>query len=320
MRRRGIVALLAAVLLAVSGCGVGQGSAVAVDPEDPVRIGVLPVADFATVYVALKEGYFEDEGLTVETQTMQNAASIAPSVINGQLQFGTGAITPVLAAAQKGLPLKVVANQADVASSAEEDVSAILVGQDSGITSPRDLEGKTVGVNGLGSIVHVAAAAAVQQDGGDPAKVTFVAMPFPDMINAVHKGTIDAASVVEPFVGLGQANGLQSVERPYYQAFTPGQSMAVLFTAGPFAEKNPEVVAKVRRAVERASVKAAEDPEVVREVLVEYGGMKPAAVQRMGQPPYGVGVDPAALTQASQTMVELGFLPAPVEGQDLLLD
>ncbi|MFI7482049.1 ABC transporter substrate-binding protein [Kocuria sp. M1R5S2] len=319
MKHAGVFALLLAALVALPGCGVGRGSAVALEPGDPVRIGVLPVADFVTVYVALEEGYFEDEGLTVETQTMQNAAAIAPSVINGQLQFGTGAITPVLAGAQKGLPLKVVANQADVAEKPEEDVSALLVAPDSGIIRPRDLEGRTVGVNGLGSIVHVAAAAAVERDGGDPSKVTFVAMPFPDMAAAVGKGTLDAASVVEPFVGLGTANGLQVVDRPYYQAFEPGESMSVLFTAGPFAEENPEVVAKVRRAVERASVTAAEDPQVVRDALVEYGGMKPEAVARMGQPPYGVGVDPQVLTAASETMVDLGFLPAPVDGEELVL-
>ena len=318
MKRTRVVAVILAVFLVLTGCGVGQGSAIKLEADDPVRIGVLPVADFATVYVAIDQGYFDDEGLRVETQTMQNAAAIAPSVINGQLQFGTGAITPVIAAAEKGLPIKVAANQADVAGAPDQDVSGLFVKPDSGINRPRDLEGKTVAVNGLGAIVHVAAAAAVKEDGGDPSKVTFVAMAFADMPGAVQRGSVDAASVVEPFVGLSQANGLQLIDHPY-QNLDKGGSMAVLFTAGPFAEENPEVVEKVQRAIRRASVAAQQDPELVRKVLTEYGGMKPDAVQKMKQPPYGENVNPEALTRTSELMSELGFIESPINGDEMLI-
>lgn len=318
MNRIRTIAAALVVLLLMTGCGVGQGSAVTIEDGDTIKIGVIPVADFATVYVAIDQGYFADEGLQVETQTMQNAAANAPSVINGQLQFGTSAITPVIAAASKGLPIKVTSNQADVAVSPEDDVSGLFVNPDSGITRPRDLEGKTVAVNGLGAVVHVAAAAAVKQDGGDPSKVTFVAMAFADMPGAVQSGNVDAASVVEPFVGLSRANGLERIANPF-QTLSPGASMAVLFTAGPFAQENPEVVAKMQRAMRRASLAAQKDPELVRKVLVEYGGMKPQAVEKMKQPPYGEDVDPKALTRNSELMSELGFIESPIDGQDMLV-
>ena len=176
------------VLALTAGCGVGQGSAKVLGTGDPIKVGVIPVADFAPVYVALDEGYFADEGLNVQTQVVQNAAAIAPSVINGQLQFGTAATTPFIAAAQKGLPVQAVANAADVATDAEQDVSALLVGEDSKVERPADLEGKTVAVNALSSLLHVAAAGSIEADGGDPSKVTFVAMPLPDMMTALKQG------------------------------------------------------------------------------------------------------------------------------------
>ncbi|MGK4218607.1 ABC transporter substrate-binding protein [Kocuria marina] len=318
MQRIRIVVVLLAALLMMSGCGVGRGSAVKLEEGDPVKIGVIPVADFATVYVALDQGYFQDEGLNVQTQTMQNAAAIAPSVINGQLQFGTSAITPVITAAHKGLPVKVVSNQADVARTPEQDVSGLFVAPDSGITRPRDLEGKTVAVNGLGAVVHVAAAAAIKADGGDPSTVTFVAMAFADMPGAVQRGDVAAASVVEPFVGMSRANGLELIGHPF-QTLVRGGSMAVLFTAGPFAEENPEVVAKMQRAMRRASLAAQKDPELVRRVLIERGGMKPQVVQKMKQPPYGEDVDPAVLTRDSELMSELGFIDAPVDGASMMI-
>lgn len=318
-KRTCFVSLILSGFLGLTACGVGQGSAVVLGAEDPVKIGVLPVADCAPIYVALKEGYFEDEGIEVQTQTMQNAAAVAPSVINGQLQYGCGAITPIILAAEKGLPVKVAANLADVAQQADDDVSSLLVPKGSTVARPRDLEGKTVGVNGLGSILHVTAAAAVKADGGDPEKVTFVAMPFPDLVSSLVDKRIDAVSVVEPFVGMGTSNGAEVIEHPYHRSLLEGETMSVLFTAEPFVRSNPDVVDKVRRAIERASITASKDPQVVRDVLIEYGGMNPDVASRMEQPPYSVGANEEAISHASRTMVDLDFMKKFVSGNDLVL-
>lgn len=314
MRIKYLIALLGAAAMALSGCGVGQGSAKELAPDDPIKVGVIPVADFAPVYIALEEGYFEQEGLNVQTQVMQNAAAIAPSVINGQLQFGTAATTPFLAAAQKGLPVKAVANAADVAASADQDVSALLVPESAGITRPAELEGRTVAVNALSSILHIAAARSIEADGGDPSKVTFVAMPLPEMMTAMQQGRVDAASVVEPFFTIGKANGARAIAHPYTDAMLPGGTFALFFSAQPFIDRNPELVEKFASAVAKGSRTAAEHPEKVQEVLVKYGKLKPETAAAMLQPGYGKNVSPEALDQASAVMTELGFLPEAVDG------
>ena len=249
---------------------------------------------------------------------MQNAAAIAPSVINGQLQFGTGAVTPFIAAAQKGLPLRAVANMADTARTAETDPSAILVAAGSPLTRARDLSNRRVAVNGLGAITHVAAAATIAKDGGDPATVTFVAMPFPDMIPALAQGRIDAASVVEPFLTLGTAQGATAIAHPYTTALRPGETMAVMFGAQPFLDKNPDVARRFVRALDRADRDAAADPEAVRQVLVAHGRMKREIVDKIRFPGYGTTVSAEAITQASSVMHTLGMLPAPLDGASVV--
>ena len=94
----------------------------------------------------------------MQTQVVQNAAAIAPSVINGQLHSVPSDHAIHRSCAAKGLPVQAVANAADVATDAEQDVSALLVGEDSEVKRPADLEGKTVAVNALSSLLHVAAA------------------------------------------------------------------------------------------------------------------------------------------------------------------
>lgn len=318
MRGIRIAALAGIMALTLAGCGGPAGNGATADAGGPIKVGVIPVADFAPVYLAIDEGFFDDAGLKVEAQVMQNAASIAPSVLNGQLQFGTSAVTPFLAAAQKGLPLLAVANAADVAMNPEEDVSALVVPKGSEITKPSQLEGKTVAVNALSSIVHVAAAKAIKDDGGDPSKVTFVAMPFPDMMTALSQGRVDAASVVEPFVGISTGAGASVIAHPYTSSFTAGGTFALFFTSDDYAKKNPETVAKFADALAKGSKMAAENPEKVAGVLVKYGKVDPAVATKIQQPGYGDTVDPAALTSAAATMQDLGFLPGPVDADKLV--
>lgn len=317
-RRIRILAGLAAIGLLLTGCGIGQGSAIKINDGDTIKIGVIPVADFAPVYIAIDRGFFAEEGLKVEAQVMQNAAAIAPAVINGQLQFGTSAQTPFLTAAQKGLPLKAIANSANTAMDAKDDASALMVAGNSGIKRPKDLEGKVVAVNALNSIIHVAAAEVVRADGGDPAKVKFVAMPMPEMANAVATHRVDAASVVEPFVALGQALGNAAIAHPYTAAFRPGETYALVFTAEPFIAKNPELVRKFTKALNRASEVATNDSSAVREILIEYGRLNPKAAATMKLPDFGPDISAPALGEAADLMVELGFLPETLDGEELV--
>ncbi|MFC0582196.1 ABC transporter substrate-binding protein [Micrococcoides hystricis] len=291
------------------GCGIGEGSAIDVTEDTELSVGVIPVADFAPVYVAAEQGFFAAEGLKVRTQVMQNAAAIAPSVINGQLTFGTAAVPPFLAASAKGLPLLAVANGTSIAPEADKDPSALVATKASGATRPKDLEGRTVAVNALTSIVHVAAAAAIKNDGGDPSKVNFVAMPFPDMVPALARNAIDAACLVEPFQVQAVNGGATVLEHPYSKVFYPNGSFTVIFTAGPFAEKNPDVVAAFQRAVDKGSELAAEDPKVVGQVLQKYGKLPPEVFEKMRLPMFSTELSEPALAHASELMHSLGFLP-----------
>lgn len=277
-----------------------------------VNVGIIPVAEFAPVYIAQDEGYFEAEGLDVKTQVIQNAASIAPSVLNGQLQFGTAAAFPFLSAMAKGLPLTAVANASSVSPDADEDPSAILVMPDRGFKSTADLAGKIVAVNALGSASHVTAAANIEQDGGDHTKTTFVAMPFPDMIAALERGTIDAAVVVEPFQVQGVENGAVVLSHPNSKTLTPG-TFTVVFASQQFAAKNPDTVAKFQRAMNKASLAAAKDPSVVAKVLEKHLNLDPGLFDRMRVPLYSDDLSTKSLQHMADLMVDLGFMEKTID-------
>jgi NitT/TauT family transport system substrate-binding protein len=194
----------------------------------------------------------------------------------------------------------------------------LVVPKDSQVTRPSQLENKTVAVNALSSIVHVTAAKAIKDDGGDPSKVTFVAMPFPDMMTALAQGRVDAASVVEPFVTISTEAGANPIAKPYTQSFTPGGSFALFFASEAYAKQHPEVIEKFSQALDKGSRTASEHPEKVSAVLVKYGKVDPGVAGKIRQPGYGGSVGPAALTQAAGVMQDLGFLPGPVDAAKVI--
>ena len=90
--RRGIRApllLLAALTLFAAACqsksSSSSGSAGGVETAD-LTVGVLPVVDAAPVYMAQKEGYFQQEGLTIKFQQAQGGAALIPAMVSGDIQ------------------------------------------------------------------------------------------------------------------------------------------------------------------------------------------------------------------------------------------
>ncbi|QVQ51213.1 ABC transporter substrate-binding protein [Spiractinospora alimapuensis] len=298
--------------LALTGCGVGQGSAIEIGEEDSIRIGVVPTASFAPLYIAMEEGYFEERGIDVELDIMQNAAAVAPSVLNGQLQIGTAATSPFFAAVEKGIPVRALASSS-LNSVEEDDETALVIPTGSDVERPADLEGRTVAVNALAALPHVAAGQVIRDDGGDPDAVTFVSMAFPDMVSALSSGRVDAAAMTEPFLSQGEGTEHERLTGLYSQAFSPETTTTLYFTAQPFIDVNPELVDDFTLAIHQAGEHAREDPELVAEVLVTHGGMDPQDAAGMRLPSYGSELSTDSLRSVADVMAANGFLEQQID-------
>ena len=129
----------------------------------------------------------------------QGGAAIVPGVVSGQFQFGFSNITSLMIAQTKGVPVKVVANGVASTGKAGEDFGGVVVRRRTARSRrPPDLAGKKVAVNTLKNIGDTTVRESVRKAGGDPSKIKFVEMPFPDMPAALDDGQVDAAWVVEP--------------------------------------------------------------------------------------------------------------------------
>src|SRR5690606_17694272 len=120
------------------------------------------------------------------------------------------------------------------------------------IVRPRDLEGRTVAVNDVDSLIAMAVRAAVEADGGDPASIEFVTAPYDTMPHMLAQGHIDAAMVTEPFLSVAQEAGGRVVASPYL-AFGSCTLTAVYFAMGDYAKAHPDLVRRFHAVIHAAA-------------------------------------------------------------------
>jgi NitT/TauT family transport system substrate-binding protein len=190
-----IVVLLAVVFGAVTPAWGGDPSPVLVlnDPTATrpalrkvvLGMGFIPNVQFSPFYVADAKGYFADEGLQVEFKYGMED-DLLKLVGTDQLQFVIGSGDQVILARSQGLPAVYVANfyrkfPVDVMSLKEEN-----------ITTPKDLEGKKVGIPCLCGASYVAWKALVYATGLDANKVDLQVIGY-TQASAIERGQVDAA-------------------------------------------------------------------------------------------------------------------------------
>ncbi|MGV6847501.1 MAG: ABC transporter substrate-binding protein [Marinibacterium sp.] len=127
------------ILGAVAAFGLMAGTAMAAD-EVRLQLQWVTQAQFAGYYVALDKGFYEEEGLDVTI--LPGGPDIAPP----QVLAGGGAdvmlnwMPSALAAREKGLPV------VNIAQPFKSSGLMLTCWKDTGIKSPQDFRGKTIGV------------------------------------------------------------------------------------------------------------------------------------------------------------------------------
>src|SRR4051812_299913 len=157
-----------ACAVAVASCGDdgGSGGGGGSGPQT-LKVGVIPIADVAPLYLGRKKGFFKEEQLTINPQLAEGGAAITPAVVSGDFQFGFSNTISMLIASSKGLPIQII-SQGVLAGKTQKDAWAnLLVPKNGPVQQPKDLEGKTIAVNTLKNICEVTIKASLEKEGVD---------------------------------------------------------------------------------------------------------------------------------------------------------
>jgi putative hydroxymethylpyrimidine transport system substrate-binding protein len=214
---------LLAILIA-TGCGGGSHTATQGGHGVPVSLMLdwYPNADHVGVYVGIDKGFFARAGLAVDARAPADASDPIRLVAAGATDLGIDYEPEVFLAQQQHVP--VVA----VASVAPEALASIIASGSSGIHTPADLRGKTIGVDGTGSTTAFVETV-LRNAGVRPSQVTLRNIGFNQVPDLLQHHVDAVAGVFQNIEGIQFAQrGLHPVVFPYDRYGVPAYDELVL--------------------------------------------------------------------------------------------
>lgn len=160
--------------------------------------GVIDPQISAQQIIADKMGYYKEFGLNVKNEFLSQGGDMASYIANGtaQVSFETSYTTTPLKASNVGVKMLATVNNIGA-------TQAVVAAKDSGISSPKDMEGKKIGM-GAGSGVVIAIQKCCEEYGVDFSKLEFVTIGPSDQLAAMENGSIDMMACWEPWVSKAQ--------------------------------------------------------------------------------------------------------------------
>ncbi|MEM8957104.1 MAG: ABC transporter substrate-binding protein [Pseudomonadota bacterium] len=205
------------------------------------------------VFVAIGEGFFEDEGLDVTVEAINGSGAVLQALSADQAHFGRPGPGPVIAARSRGVDAVFIYNVAARSN------FGIVVREESDIQSPEDLRGKIIGT-GTADGAEVGFARNVMAGAGMVAGDDFEFLTVGDggpATVAFNSGEMDAYSSSTADAAILNQRGMavRDITPPEYARFF-GNGIA---TMGDTIRDDPELVEKFMRAFARGHAFALDD-------------------------------------------------------------
>ncbi|HWL60680.1 MAG TPA: ABC transporter substrate-binding protein [Microbacteriaceae bacterium] len=325
--RHRIMGVAAAIGLAVTAAGcAGSPAPAPIDDSSAtaeltdVRVAIMPLSGLAPFFLALDNGYFEEEGLRLETEMAAGGAAVIPALIAGDYDIGIGNAFNYMNAAGSGLDLQIITHIYSVTSGTQYD--GIFTMPDSGIKTPADLVGKTIAINTIHSVSDFQIVAEMESLGFDRDDYQFVEMPFPDMPAALEQGHVDAAMMAEPFFTqvqeqIGATPVLSSPDRFSSIPDMANLPFGVFSATGGFIAENPEIVSAFQRAFDRARDEVIKDPQLGLDAFLNHSDMDPSLASKLSWPNFE-RAQVADFERMLRLMDEVGYLEGDLDVNDVL--
>jgi NitT/TauT family transport system substrate-binding protein len=278
------------VALALAGCGDDSGGGAEPGQETTLKVGTLPIANAAPLYIGIDKGFFAQEKLRIEPQVGEGGNQIITTIVSGDNQFGFIGVLPAIVARSKGLPIKVVSANDQGAKEQQDSFQVLMVAKGSPVEDAKDLAGKTIAVNALKGVAEVSIKASLAKQGVDPGSIKLLEVPFPEMPAALEDGRVDAILATEPFLTQVLEAGGRQVDAPF-ESIAPDLINGVYVTSEEYIDKNPDVVDRFVRAMNRSVEYAAAHPDEVRGSLPAFTAIKPALAEEIRLPSLDAEID-----------------------------
>ena len=284
-----------------------------------IVFGYTAVTDFASVFVAVDEGFFRKRNLDVEPKFIPLNSTIPAALQADSLQVGGPTPSVFLQAVDGGLDLVVLAGGG--VTSKTMTGFGLVARAGSGIRSAQDCIGKKIGVPGLGAFLHVTFRAWLKQSGVDYRKVSFVEASFPQHADLLRGGSIDAVVSADPFMSRIIDSNAGYVAS-YYSTFLAEGNHTIYHAAKrDWALKNSAAAKAFREAVHEgaAFMQQPKNSDKVRASIGKYIKLPPEVLAKVQISPPGPVVNEKQIAYWVELMKEQEMLKTPIDVTKLVV-
>jgi NitT/TauT family transport system substrate-binding protein len=282
--------------------------------DAPLRFGASATESFGESYFLLDGGFATKAGLSGEVTTFRNSAQIIQGIAGGSLDFGMADMTQIANAVAHGLPFAFFAGGSIYKT--DSPATVLCVAKNSPLKNLRELEGKTVGVNGLKTLAEISTREAVRLAGGDQTKVNFVEIGPSLAIPALGRGTVAAAIVSEPFLS-SNADLIRRFAKPY-DAVAKEFYICNWYAKSDWLAANAATAKKLTGAIYDAARWTNTHPDASAPILVKYLSIDPETAKKLTRATFATSIDPKLMQPVLDIGVRYGLLEKPVDAATLI--
>jgi NitT/TauT family transport system substrate-binding protein len=315
-RTRILAPPLLIAMVALSGCGSIAATAGSTSPNElqktTLNVAVVPAVDSAGFFVALHQGLFKKQGLTINYTPAVSSDEVIDQQVAGQYDItGGNYVSYIQHYVNDHQPLEIVAE----GSVMQQGTQAIYTMPGSKIKTLTELKGHLLGINAPLNINYLLAASVLTQNGIKLNQVHFPAapIPFPDMAAELAAGKLDAIALPEPFATAAEQEygvvPLADLNQGATEQF-PIQGYVVTRS---WAAANPGSLRAFRTALSQGQEIADTSRSAVENSMETLSGMQagqvpPLVASVMAVNIYPTAIDQVRLQRVADVMYQFGLL------------
>ncbi len=303
-------AALAAGAAACAGALLPLGTAA--QTPATVRIATTVAESFAEPLYADELGFYKKAGLTVEISRYSGGEPSEAAVISGNADIGITTPIQLSNAVARDVPLRLIG----WCGQYSKPQPALYTTKDSTLRTARDLIGKTVGVNALGTMNFLGVATWLAKNGVDVKQVRAIEVPFAAIPAALQRGTIDAGVLAEPFITMNGAD--MRMMAPVFDVMGPRWAISVWFSRIDFIKAQPALIKRCMDVDYDTAKFINAHHEAANPIIAKYAKIAPETVAAMQHTLFAEGPALDTVRIQLEAAYQFKLLPRPLTVADLM--
>jgi NitT/TauT family transport system substrate-binding protein len=287
-----------------------------------LNVGVVPAMDSAGFFVALHDGLFAREGLTINYTPAVSSETAIQQQLKGDLDISAGNyVSYIQEAATDKTPIEVVAEGSVMQAGAQ----TIFVMPNSKIKTMADLKGTSVATNAPQNVEYLLAASVLQENNIAPKSVHWTAspIPFPEMAGELAAGKFGAAVLPEPFASEAEQTYGAVPLADLNQGATQDFPIEGYVVTKQWAREYPNTLKRFLAALEVGQEISDTERGSVENAFETLQAPQDGQVTKgigavMALDTYPIGLDKVRLQRVADVMYQFGLLKVPYNVSGML--